>query len=73
MDNDTHMFVKWSEQIPGYTGAPHAGIAQDAFVHTVNNEVSTKTCDLEIHIQDTPYYRDDTVLLLYLHEVPGHK
>ena len=40
LDNDTHMFVKWSEQIPGYTGAPHAGIAQDAFVHTVNNEVS---------------------------------
>ena len=33
------MWIKWADQVPTYAGASHAGIANDAFVHTVTNEV----------------------------------
>ena len=39
IDSDTHMWVNWADQIPAYAGTAHAGIANDAFVHTVSNEV----------------------------------
>ena len=39
VDSDTHMFVKWSDIVPAYSGTPHVGIPPDAFVHTVNTEV----------------------------------
>nr|KAG5694045.1 hypothetical protein BaRGS_025624 [Batillaria attramentaria] len=38
VDNETHNFCKWSDLVPSYTGTPHQGIPQDAFVHTVQNE-----------------------------------
>ncbi|GFO25145.1 dynein beta chain, ciliary-like, partial [Plakobranchus ocellatus] len=38
VDNESHEFVNWKDLVPSYTGTPHQGIPQDAFVHTVQTE-----------------------------------
>ena len=40
VDNESHEFVKWTDQLPQYSGTPHAGISAEAFVNTVNTQVS---------------------------------
>ena len=39
VDNESYKLVKWQDQVPQYSGTPHAGIPQDAFVNTVNTQV----------------------------------
>ncbi|GFS27875.1 dynein beta chain, flagellar outer arm [Elysia marginata] len=38
VDNESHEFINWREMVPSYTGTPHQGIPQDAFVHTIQTE-----------------------------------
>ncbi|KAK6172547.1 hypothetical protein SNE40_016179 [Patella caerulea] len=38
VDNDSHEFSRWCDNLPTYSGVPHTGIPSEAFVHTVNVE-----------------------------------
>ena len=40
VDSDSHQFVRWSEFVPAYSAKPHNGIPSEAFVHSINTEVS---------------------------------